>query len=90
VHIHPWLGEIYDVSGDTGQILGTATLPACIAGNSADDGDFAVAANRHSGGANYVFADGHVKWETYFTTIADNSDQPDLGQYEAMRGTPMP
>jgi prepilin-type N-terminal cleavage/methylation domain-containing protein/prepilin-type processing-associated H-X9-DG protein len=90
VHIHPWLGEIYDTSSDVGKITGSATLPASISGNSAVDNYFAVAANRHSGGSNYAFADGHAKWELYATTIQDTSDQPDFGQYEAIRGTPSP
>jgi prepilin-type N-terminal cleavage/methylation domain-containing protein/prepilin-type processing-associated H-X9-DG protein len=90
VHIHPWLGEIYDVNGYTGAILGNQTLPASIAGNPADDQFFAIASNRHSGGANYVFADGHAKWETYNTAITDTADQPDFAQYEAIKATPQP
>jgi prepilin-type N-terminal cleavage/methylation domain-containing protein/prepilin-type processing-associated H-X9-DG protein len=81
VHIHPWLGEIYDTSGDTGSIVGNAPVPANCVPNP--DGQFAVAANRHQQGANYAFADGHAKWEHYAATIKDTSDQPCYGQYQA-------
>jgi prepilin-type N-terminal cleavage/methylation domain-containing protein/prepilin-type processing-associated H-X9-DG protein len=84
VHVHPWLGEIWDANGATGAILGNVPYPACIASNPALDGSFAIASQRHSQGANYTFADGHVKWETYFTTIQTNPDQSCFGQYQAL------
>ena len=90
VHIHPWLGEIYDAPSDTvGKINGNAAFPACISTNPAIDNFFAVAANRHTGGANYQFADGHVKWERYETTITPNlPDQACFGQYQALPDAP--
>jgi prepilin-type N-terminal cleavage/methylation domain-containing protein/prepilin-type processing-associated H-X9-DG protein len=90
VHIHPWLGEIYDSAGDTGAINGNVPLPSCISGNSANDQQFAVAAERHTKGANYTFADGHVKWERDAATIQQTTDQPCFGQYEAIPGQPGP
>ena len=86
VHIHPWLGEIYDSAGKTGVVEGKTPDSAYV--STPDDGQFAVASERHTRGANYAFADGHVKWETYSTTIADTADQPYYGQYQALAGTP--
>jgi len=91
VHLHPWLGEIYDAAGYGGAVLGTTPVPGCISGNGAIDKMFAVASNRHTNGANYTFADGHVKWETYSTTIQPNSpDQSCFGQYQALPEAPSP
>ncbi|BDI29891.1 hypothetical protein CCAX7_19420 [Capsulimonas corticalis] len=82
VHIHPWLGEIYDVSGYAGQVHGATPAPgaACVAN---PDSQFAVASERHQQGANYGFADGHAKWEKYNATIAPTNEQPCFGQYQA-------
>lgn len=77
VHIHPWLGETYNVA-----------LPACVSGNGAVDNLFAPAATRHRGGANYLFADGHVKWEQYEKTTKPDTDQECFGQYQALPGDP--
>ena len=77
VHVHPWFGEIYP-----------AALPACVSGNGAVDGMFAPAASRHRGGANYLFADGHVKWERYDKTIKPDTDQTCFGRYQALPGDP--
>lgn len=92
VHLHPWLGEVFDAAGDLGVVNGTTTpLPACISGNPAIDGDYAIQSNRHTVGANYSFADGHVKWETYASTIQPNSpDQSCFGQYQALSTAPGP
>ena len=91
VHLHPWLGEIYDASGFAGAVLGSTPVPTCISGNSAIDNQFAIASNRHTNGANYTFADGHVKWETYATTIQPNApDQACFGQYQALPAGPGP
>ena len=82
VHIHPWLGEIYDVSGYTGQVEGNAPPPnaTCVPN---PDSAFAVACERHQKGANYGFADGHAKWEKYAVTVKNTPDQPCFGQYQA-------
>lgn len=91
VHVHPWLGEIYDANGDIGAILGSAQIPPCLATvpGFTDDGTFAIQSNRHTNGANYTFADGHVKWETYITTITpEPPDQACFGQYQALPAAP--
>src|SRR5579884_1455955 len=80
VHIHPWLGEIYDAPGSVGAVHGNTPYPACISSNPGLDHQFAVASARHSDGANYTFADGHVKWENYAQTIAPGPDQTCFGQ----------
>jgi len=90
VHIHPWLGEIYDVAGSVGAVHGDVAYPACISANPAIDHDFAVESERHTQGANYTFADGHVKWETYSTTIQTDADQACFGQYQALPAAPGP
>ena len=77
VHIHPWLGEIYNFA-----------LPACVSGNGAVNNLFAPAASRHNIGANYLFTDGHVKWERYEKTIKPDTDQDCFGQYQALPGDP--
>ena len=88
VHVHPWLGEIYDVNGT---LNGKTPAAACISGNPKLDGMFAIQSNRHTNGSNYTFADGHVKWETYSTTIQPNSpDQSCFGQYQALPAAPSP
>jgi len=82
VHVHPWLGEVYDVAGYAGAVEGkTLSPPASCAPNP--DQSFAVNSERHTKGANYLFADGHAKWEQYAVTIANSSDQPCFGQYQA-------
>jgi prepilin-type N-terminal cleavage/methylation domain-containing protein/prepilin-type processing-associated H-X9-DG protein len=93
VHIHPWGGEIYDVGTATGAIApyySASTYPSYVNTSFDSPTEFAVASNRHYGGANYDFADGHVQWELYTTTITNTSDQPYLGQYQAMCGEPGP
>jgi prepilin-type N-terminal cleavage/methylation domain-containing protein/prepilin-type processing-associated H-X9-DG protein len=91
VHLHPWLGEVWDAPGDTGAILGQTAVPPCDSSNPALDGNFAVQSNRHTNGANYTFADGHAKWETYNTTITPNPpDQACFGQYQALPPAPEP
>jgi prepilin-type processing-associated H-X9-DG protein len=89
VHIHPWLGEIYDSAGKIGAVEGNTPDNAPYVA-SPDDGFFAVASERHTKGANYGFSDGHVKWEPYRVTIEPNTDQPYFGQYQALAGTPGP
>ena len=86
VHIHPWFGEIFDAPGDTGAVNGDTPPPDPTVVNT--DGQFAVARNRHTEGANYAFADGHVKWEQYPVTVKTNADQMYYGQYEAIPGKP--
>ncbi len=90
VHIHPWLAEIYDVSGYAGAIHGNAAVPTCISTNPSIDSLYAVAAERHTEGANYGFADGHMKWEHPAATLKPTPDQPCFGQYQAMTDTPGP
>lgn len=91
VHVHPWLGEVFDSSGDTGAILGATPVPICDSANPAIDHSFAIQSNRHSNGANYAFADSHVKWETYAATVVANPpDQACFGQYQALPGAPGP
>jgi prepilin-type N-terminal cleavage/methylation domain-containing protein/prepilin-type processing-associated H-X9-DG protein len=82
VHIHSWLGEIYDVNGYSGQVEGSSPPPSstCV---PYPDSQFAVASERHQQGANYGFADGHAKWEKYDVTVQDTPDQPCFGQYQA-------
>ena len=82
VHIHPWLGEIYDVAGYGGQVQGKTPAPsaACVPN---PDSQFAVASERHTQGANYGFADGHAKWQKYNTTILNTPTQPCYGEYQA-------
>ncbi len=87
VHIHPWLGEIYDSAGKTGAVEGKTPEDGPAVSS---DGLFGVASQRHTGGANYTFADGHVKWERYAATIQPTADQPYYGQYQAMPGRPGP
>lgn len=73
VHVHPWLGEIY---------LGAP--PAAVANCVPNpDGLYAPASERHTDGANYLFADGHAKWERYPATVQTTNDQPCFGQYQA-------
>jgi prepilin-type N-terminal cleavage/methylation domain-containing protein/prepilin-type processing-associated H-X9-DG protein len=81
VHVHPWLGEIYDSPGSTGAVEGKTPINSACVPNP--DNSFAVASERHSKGANYLFADGHAKWERYASTIAPTQDQPCFGQYQA-------
>jgi len=90
VHVHPWLGEVYDASGDIGAVNGNQPLPSFLTSdpNFAPDGYFAINSARHNGGANYLFSDGHAKWENYETTITPNSNQPYFGQYQALPGKP--
>ncbi|HEX5323228.1 MAG TPA: DUF1559 domain-containing protein [Capsulimonadaceae bacterium] len=90
VHIHPWLGEIYDAAGSVGMVRGNIPYPSCISANPSLDHQFAVASERHTQGANYTFADGHVKWEIYTTTIQPTADQPCFGQYQALPAPPSP
>ena len=88
VHVHPWLGEVFDAPGYAGAISGSTPPPSCISGNGAIDSQFAPASNRHRDGANYLFADGHVKWERYAATIQPAQDQECFGQYQALPGDP--
>ena len=91
VHIHPWLGEIYDAPAYAGKVNGNAAPPSCLASDPkfSPSNTFAVAANRHTDGANYLFADSHVKWERYTTTITPNlPDQACFGQYQALPDAP--
>jgi prepilin-type processing-associated H-X9-DG protein len=90
VHVHPWLGEIFDAHGDVGAVTGNTPVPACDSSNPGIDGSFAIASNRHTGGSNYTFADGHVKWEMYSTTIQPQPDQECFGQYQALPAPPGP
>ena len=85
VHIHPWLGEIYDSAGKTGAVEGSTPDNAPYV--SSDD-LFAVASERHTEGANYTFADWHIKWEKYTTSILPNADQKYFGQYQALPDVP--
>jgi prepilin-type N-terminal cleavage/methylation domain-containing protein/prepilin-type processing-associated H-X9-DG protein len=82
VHVHPWLGEIFDVKGYTGAIEGDVPTPSttCV---PEPDTDFAISSERHTKGSNYLFADGHAKWQQYAVTIQTNSDQPCFGEYQA-------
>ena len=90
VHIHPWLGETFDSSGDVGAVEGTTPVPSCLS-NPAVDNSFAVASERHTKGANYLFVDGHAKWEHYGATIASSDpNQSCFGQYQAIPGNPGP
>jgi len=73
VHVHPWLGEIYNGPPP-------AAVAACV---SNPDGQYAPASERHTGGANYGFADGHTKLERYPATVQTTADQPCFGQYQA-------
>jgi prepilin-type N-terminal cleavage/methylation domain-containing protein/prepilin-type processing-associated H-X9-DG protein len=73
VHIHPWLGEVYN-----------GAVPAAVASCVPNpDGQYAPASERHTNGANYGFADGHAKWERSPATVQPTSDQPCFGQYQA-------
>ncbi len=85
VHIHPWLGEIYDSAGKAGAVEGNTPDNAPYV---TSDSMFAVASERHTQGANYTFADGHVKWEHYAATIQPSQDQPYFGQYQALPDVP--
>ena len=73
VHVHPWLGEIYNGSPP-------AAVANCVPN---PDGMYAPASERHTNGANYGFADGHTKWERYPDTVLTTTDQPCFGQYQA-------
>jgi len=73
VHVHPWLGEIYNGAAP-------AAVASCVPN---PDGMYAPASERHTGGANYGFADGHTKWERYPVTVQTTTDQPCFGQYQA-------
>ncbi len=85
VHIHPWLGEIYDTLGKAGAVEGqTPDNNPYVSSNNM----FAVASERHTQGANYEFADGHIKWERYDMTIQPNADQKYFGQYQALSNRP--
>ncbi len=91
VHIHPWLGEVFDNSSLTGYVNGQTPFPGCISGNRGSfTGNFAPASSRHRDGANYLFADGHVKWEGYARTIQPDTDQQCFGQYQALPDAPGP
>ena len=82
VHVHPWLGEVFDVAGYNGAVEGkTAAASAACVPNP--DNNFAVSSERHTNGANYLFADGHAKWEQYNVTITSTAEQPCFGQYQA-------
>ena len=85
VHVHPWLGEVYDSAGKAGAVEGKTPDNNPYVST---DGQFAVASERHTNGANYGFADGHVKWETYAATIKTNADQLYFGQYQALPDRP--
>lgn len=85
VHIHPWLGEVYDWAGKTGVVEGNTLDNAPYVSS---DNLFAVASKRHTQGSNYAFADGHVKWERYAATIQPTTDQPYYGQYQAPSDVP--
>jgi prepilin-type N-terminal cleavage/methylation domain-containing protein/prepilin-type processing-associated H-X9-DG protein len=92
VHVHPWLGEIYDSPGDGAtKVEGNTGVPAFlqVPGNAVDN-EFALNSERHTKGAEYLFADGHVKWETYAVTITNTAEQQYLGQFEAIPGQPHP
>jgi prepilin-type processing-associated H-X9-DG protein len=82
VHVHPWLGEVFDAKGYSGALDGDIPPPssACVPN---PDQNFAISSERHTRGANYLFADGHAKWEQYSITITTNSSQPCFGQYQA-------
>jgi len=54
---------------DTGPIT-RATMKDVLAGGTRLD---YVGWNRHSGGANYIFADGHAKWSRLEQTMDPNS-----------------
>ena len=91
VHVHPWLGETFDNASLKGAIKGQTAFPDCIAGNSGSfTGSFAPAGSRHRDGANYLFADGHVKWEQYARTIQPDTGQECFGQYQALPDPPGP
>ena len=90
VHIHPWLGEIFDAAGYAGAVNGATPVPSCISGNGAIDSLFAPAGSRHRDGANYLFVDGHVKFERYAKTIQPAQDQACFGQYQALPDAPGP
>ena len=90
VHVHPWLGEVFDAPGSAGAVNGNTPYPACIGGNPALNNLYAIAGSRHTDGANYVFADGHVKWERAAAAIAPNQDQSCFGQYQALPDPPGP
>jgi len=85
VHIHPWLGEVYDAAGKTGAVQGNTPDNTPYVST---DGLFAVASERHTQGANYAFVDGHVKWERYAVTVQPTADQPYYGQYQALPDMP--
>jgi len=68
-----------------------STVPGNWAGGWACTPGVAAAiaqAPLHSGGANFGFADGHVKWEHYAATIQPAQDQECFGQYQALPGDP--
>jgi len=91
VHIHPWLGEVFDNASLAGAVKGQTPFPDCISGNRGSfTGNFAPASGRHREGANYLFADGHVKWEKYEKTIQPDTDQACFGQYQALPDAPGP
>ena len=90
VHIHPWLGEVFDAPGFTGAVTQTTPVASCISSNTAIDGLFAPASVRHRDGSNYLFADGHVKWERYVQTIQPAEGQACFGQYQAIPDAPGP
>jgi prepilin-type N-terminal cleavage/methylation domain-containing protein/prepilin-type processing-associated H-X9-DG protein len=73
VHVHPWLGEIYNG-------VPPPAVASCVPN---PDGMYAPASERHAQGANYGFADGHAKWERYPATVETTTDQPCFGQYQA-------
>ena len=92
VHVHPWLGEIYDAAGDVGAVNGNTPVPGWLSASNGPnlDGDFAMNIQRHTGGANYTFADGHVKWEKYQSTLSPSQYQTWFGQFQALSGAPGP
>lgn len=55
---HPWF--------DASNPQPSADVPS---GNEMDPAQGAIAATRHSGGANYVFADGHCGWKIFSQTL---------------------
>jgi prepilin-type N-terminal cleavage/methylation domain-containing protein/prepilin-type processing-associated H-X9-DG protein len=94
VHIHPWFGEVFDAPGAAGGLHGNYPYPSCISGNPAihvaPEPQFAPAAERHTLGADYTFADGHVKWEKYAVTVRPEPGQECFGQYQAEPEAPGP
>ena len=82
---------MFDNAGLIGAVMGQTPFSDCIRGNQGNfTGNFAPASRRHGDGANYLFADGHVKWERYERTIQPDTDQLCFGQYQALPDAPGP